>query len=236
LPQIAGAWLAASNYLGYLAGALTASRLGFSLPVLMRVSLAGTVLTTVAMGAFEGLAIWAALRFLAGVMSAWTLVATSAWVLQSLARAGRTDLSGIVYAGVGAGIAMAGLFCLAAAQPGVPASRLWLELGALAALFIVVPDLVLGRRSEASAASRASPIQGGHERCVGLVISYGLLGFGYILPATFLPRSRAKSSTIRRSSGWLGPSLVSRPLCRRSQPLIVSVAPTGCVCGRSVIC
>jgi predicted MFS family arabinose efflux permease len=27
----------------------------------------------------------------------------------------------------------------------------------------------------------------GHESCVGLVISYGLLGFGYILPATFLP-------------------------------------------------
>ena len=187
LPQSAGAWLAASNYLGYLAGALTASRLGFTLPALMRVSLAGTVLTTVAMGAFDGLAMWAVLRFLAGAMSAWTLVATSAWVLQHLARAGRTNLSGIVYAGVGAGIAVAGLFCLAAAQPGVPASRLWLELGALAALVIVVPDLVLGRRSEASTALRASPTADEHEPCVGLVISYGLLGFGYILPATFLP-------------------------------------------------
>jgi MFS family permease len=99
LAPSAGAWLAASNYLGYLAGALTANRLGLSLPALMRVSLVGTVLTTVAMGAFDGLAMWAVLRFLAGVMSAWTLVATSAWVLQHLARAGRTDLSGIVYAG-----------------------------------------------------------------------------------------------------------------------------------------
>lgn len=36
LAQSAGAWLAASNYLGYLAGALTASRLGLSLPALMR--------------------------------------------------------------------------------------------------------------------------------------------------------------------------------------------------------
>ena len=82
---------------------------------------------------------------------------------------------------------VAGLFCLAAAQPGVPASRLWLELGALAALVIVVPDLVLGRRSETSAAPRESPTPDEHEPCVGLVISYGLLGFGYILPATFLP-------------------------------------------------
>ena len=53
----------------------------------------------------------------------------------------------MVYAGVGVGIAMAGLFCLAAAQPGVPVSQLWLELGALAALLVVVPGLVLGRRS-----------------------------------------------------------------------------------------
>ena len=36
LAPSAGAWLAASNYLGYLAGALTASRLGLSLPMLMR--------------------------------------------------------------------------------------------------------------------------------------------------------------------------------------------------------
>jgi MFS family permease len=187
LAQSAGAWLAASNYLGYLAGALTASRLGLSLPALMRVSLAGTVVATAAMGAFDGLAVWAVLRFLAGVMSAWTLVATSAWALQLLARAGRTDLSGIVYAGVGVGIAMAGLFCLAAAQPGVPVSQLWLELGALAALFVVVPDLVLGRRPEASAAPRVMQSPDRHEPCVGLVISYGLLGFGYILPATFLP-------------------------------------------------
>jgi len=90
LAQSAGAWLAASNYLGYLAGALTASRLGLSLPALMRLSLAGTVVATAAMGAVDGLAAWACLRFLAGVFSAWTLVATSAWVLKHLAQAGRT--------------------------------------------------------------------------------------------------------------------------------------------------
>ncbi len=55
LPQSAGAWLAASNYAGYLVGALTASRLPLSLPTLMRVSLAGTAASTAAMGAFDGL-------------------------------------------------------------------------------------------------------------------------------------------------------------------------------------
>ena len=187
LAQSAGAWLAASNYLGYLAGALTASRLGLSLPALMRLSLAGTVVATAAMGAVDGLAAWACLRFLAGVFSAWTLVATSAWVLKHLAQAGRADLSGMVYAGVGLGIAGAGLFCLVAARPGIFASQLWLELAAVAALLVVVPDLVLGRPSEVSAPLAPMSPSDTPERCTGLVICYGVLGFGYILPATFLP-------------------------------------------------
>src|SRR5215470_2153334 len=96
LPQSAGAWLAASNYAGYLAGGLTASRLGMSLPTLMRASLIGTAASTAAMGAFDGLEAWLVLRCIAGVLSAWTLVATSAWALQHLTRAARSDLSGIV--------------------------------------------------------------------------------------------------------------------------------------------
>ena len=187
LAPSAGAWLAASNYLGYLAGALTASRLGLSLQALMRVSLAGIVVATVAMGVFDGWAVWVVLRFVAGVLSAWTLVSTSAWALQHLAQAGRTDLSGMVYAGVGFGIACAGLFCLVAAQPGVPASQLWLELGALAALSIVFPSLFAGRPLGASVTPASISATDTPDRSAGLVICYGLLGFGYILPATFLP-------------------------------------------------
>jgi MFS family permease len=190
LTQGTGAWLAASNYLGYLAGALIASRsrLGLAPPALMRVSLAGIVVATAAMGALDGLSAWAALRFAAGVFSAWALVSTSAWALQHLAQARRADLSGVVYAGVGFGIAGTGLFCLAAARPGVPATQLWLELGALAALSVAVPSLFMGRPLEGSVSpvslSTASATPG---PCTGLVISYGVAGFGYILPATFLP-------------------------------------------------
>ena len=187
LAQSAGAWLAASNYLGYLVGALTVSRLGLSLAALMRVSLIGIAVVTAAMGVLDGLAEWIALRFLAGVLSAWTLVATSAWALQRLAQAGRADLSGLVYAGVGIGITVAGLFCLGAAQPGVAADQLWLELGALAALSVAIPSLVLGRPSGASARSTGTATADTSGPCTGLVICYGLLGFGYILPATFLP-------------------------------------------------
>jgi MFS family permease len=188
LAPSAGAWLAASNYLGYLAGALTASRLGLSLPVLMRASLAGIAVATAAMGAFDGLAAWIILRFVAGVLSAYTLVATSTWALQHLTRAASTKLSGIVYAGVGVGIALTGLFCVAAAQPGVPAGQLWLELGVLAALAVACSGPFVGRPLETSAVARSTShadVTLGSN--AGVVVCYGVLGFGYILPATFLP-------------------------------------------------
>src|SRR5215471_4339443 len=84
-------------------------------------------------------------QFCALQLSAWTLVATSSWALQHLARAVRADLSGWVYAGVGLGIAVVGLFCIAAARPRVPASQLWLELGAVASLTIVAPCYFVAR-------------------------------------------------------------------------------------------
>jgi MFS family permease len=188
LAQSAGAWLAASNYLGYLTGALTASRIAVRPSILMCTSLAGIVVFTAAIGAFDGSTVWTLLRFAAGILSAWALVSTSVWVLKVLARAGRTDLSGVVYAGVGLGIAFVGLFCLAAARPGVPAGHLWLELGALAAVVVAIPCLLLGRWTETCVAPDATPpADAAPGRSAGLVICYGVFGFGYILPATFLP-------------------------------------------------
>ena len=193
IPASAGAWLAASNYLGYLAGALVAGRMRLSSPSLMLTSLAGTAIATAAMGASDRLTIWLLLRFVAGVMSAWTLVATSTWALRELARAGRPRLAGLVYAGVGLGMAMVGLFCILAARPGVLAQDLWVELGALAAAIIATPALLLvGRAAAEPVVTSPRDVYSSNpgERPIssaGIVICYGLFGFGYILPATFLP-------------------------------------------------
>ena len=188
LAQSAGAWLAASNYLGYLAGALTASRLGLSLPALMRLSLAGTVVATAAMGAVDGLAAWACLRFLRGRVQRLD--------------AGCDQCVGPATPGAGGtrGSLRHGLrgrrprHCCApdcfALWPHAPASSpasFGSNSAAVAALLVVVPDLVLGRPSEVSAPLAPMSPSDTPERCTGLVICYGVLGFGYILPATFLP-------------------------------------------------
>jgi MFS family permease len=198
LDSQAGAMLAAANYLGYLAGALAAARMRTRPAQLLAFGLLGTVLITAAVGWTASPAWWGVLRFLAGVMSAWTLVATSAWGLGWLAALQRPALAGVVFAGVGLGIAAAGLFCLLAG-PSMPSPRMWIGLAVLGALASVLP-LVLSHSLPAPApapASAPAPARSGASAVpatpaaagstYGLVICYTLFGFGYILPATYLP-------------------------------------------------
>lgn len=189
LDSHAGAMLAAANYLGYLAGALAASRLRIKPALLLALGLAGTVLITAAVGWTASGFWWAVLRFLAGVMSAWTLVATSAWGLGWLAAIGRPDLAGVQFSGVGIGIAAAGLFCLLLGS-ALPSPQLWIGLAALGALASILP-LVLSRSlptPPAPPAPAAASIGAAAPQATsGLVVCYTLFGFGYILPATYLP-------------------------------------------------
>jgi Uncharacterised MFS-type transporter YbfB len=208
----AGAWMAASNYLGYLLGAMVISRLPVQPVTLLGGSLVGITVLTAAMGLTSTLPVWILLRFLAGVLSAWALVATSSWALGRLALMGRPHLAGVVFAGVGLGIAMTGVFCLVEARPGVSADRLWLELAALAALAIAVP-LVLTQRSLTTPTMHSTPyapVDTAVDRSVpagttGLVICYGLFGFGYILPATFLPGLARQLVDDPQIFGWAWP-------------------------------
>ncbi|MEJ5992093.1 YbfB/YjiJ family MFS transporter [Ramlibacter sp. PS3R-8] len=182
-------WVAAANYAGYLAGALTAARLPLRAQATALLALAATAMLTAAM-AVHAPALWLLLRFAAGVASAWVFVATSVWCLGALAQAGRADAGGWVYAGVGIGIALTGLYCLGAGVAGLPADRLWVHLGALAALLMVPVAWVATRVPRAPATAPVAAAAVGRARGTGsrgLIVSYGLMGFGYILPATFLP-------------------------------------------------
>jgi MFS family permease len=192
LDSAAGAWLAAANYLGYLAGALTAARITLRPALLLATGLVATVVITAAAGWTTALPIWIVLRFLAGVVSAWTLVATGTWGLGWLAALGRPHLAGILFSGVGLGIAGAGLFCLLAAGPAPSSPAMWVGLAGLAGLASLLP-LAVGWRlpvymtaGQGAGTVRAAAPKGPHPTA-GLVACYTLFGFGYILPATYLP-------------------------------------------------
>jgi MFS family permease len=178
--------LASANYAGYLMGALLAARIPLAPARLGLWALLLTVLLTAAMALPGPAWWWFLLRFAAGVSSALAFVATSAWCLGALTQQGRPEWGGAAYAGVGSGIALAGLYCL---QAGATSQRLWLELAVLALLLVVPVALVLRRLPAQQPipprTSRQKPMTGVAVR--GLVLCYGLMGFGYILPATYLP-------------------------------------------------
>jgi hypothetical protein len=183
----AGGWLAAANYAGYLLGGLSAGRVRWSALRLSVTALLLTAALTAAMGLPTNLGLWIVLRLVAGICSAWAFVGTSVWCLGALAAANRPAWGASVYTGVGLGIAVTGLCCLAGAAAGVSASSLWLRLGWLALLLIAPVGLVLRKiRSDVGPAPASTNGPSG-PGTPGLVICYGVMGFGYILPATFLP-------------------------------------------------
>jgi MFS family permease len=119
-------WLASANYAGYLAGALSAIAMRVRASIAIRAGLLVIGLSSVAMGLEQPFLSWLALRFVAGIASAWVLVFVSAWALERLA--GHPGLSGMVYAGVGTGIVIAGGVCIVAVTDSAMA---WFALGAI---------------------------------------------------------------------------------------------------------
>ena len=136
------------------------------------------------MGLVDGFVAWLALRTLAGVASAWVLVFASAWTLERLAELRRPRLGGVFYAGVGGGVAIAGLTCLAVMQLRSSADVAWITLGALAVVMSAPTWLAF----ESKARPGGMPPADTPSRSAWLLsLCYGAYGFGYIVPATFLP-------------------------------------------------
>ena len=180
----AGGWLASANYLGYFAGALLAPLLAWQRGAVIRFALAAVVASTLAMGLVDQLAAWVLLRAVAGVLSAWLLIFTSEWCLGQLS--GKAQLAGVLYAGVGAGIALAGGVCLGLMLAGADSGTAWLALGALA---FAGKALVWPAFRNTSGLARTPSLRPRGHGAEGwrLIRGNAANGFGYIIPATFLP-------------------------------------------------
>ncbi|WP_250486718.1 YbfB/YjiJ family MFS transporter, partial [Caballeronia sp. GaOx3] len=104
-----GGWLASANYAGYLIGALSCAAIRIDHARMVRLALAWTIVLTLAMGVVHLFWLWAAIRFAAGVVSAWAFVFASQWGLRRLAELDAHGLGGVIYAGPGVGIVATGL-------------------------------------------------------------------------------------------------------------------------------
>jgi predicted MFS family arabinose efflux permease len=209
----AGGWLASANYAGYLVGSLLAVVVGMKPAAAIRCGLFAIVVSTAAMGMTENFYAWAVLRGLAGVASAFVLVFCSAWFLEKLAALGKSSLNGVAFAGVGAGIMGAGLVCLVLVHLEAGYSRAWWSLGLVAAVFTAaVWNSFSAEEGRAGARSGEPAGTGAADGApawsldgLRLVACYGAFGFGYIIPATFLPVMARRVIADPAVMGWAWP-------------------------------
>jgi len=134
-------------------------------------------------------------------------VFVSAWAFERLARAHRADLGGVVYAGVGAGIVVAGGACLIALRVHATSAEAWQLLGALAfaGTALIWPVLATERHGRAPVAPSPPDSPASRSALRRLPLCYGAFGFGYIVPATFLPLMAKEVIADPRSFGWAWP-------------------------------
>lgn len=185
-----GGWLASANYLGYLLGAVSAMVLRVRPATAIRAGLVVIGISTLGMGLERRFAAWIVLRVLAGIGSAWALVFALSWCLERLATVGRPLLNGAVFAGVGTGIAVAGGVCLVLMEASASSAQAWTSLGvvSLAGMAVIWPTLGAGDGAGVEDGRRSTARrQRWNPDSVRLVLCYGAFGFGYIIPATFLP-------------------------------------------------
>ncbi|MBY4755734.1 YbfB/YjiJ family MFS transporter [Burkholderia dolosa] len=192
-----GSWLASANYAGYFVGAVSCAALRIAPARMVRFGLAATVLLTAAMGVGHLLPVWLAVRFVAGVVSAWTFVFVSQWGLRRLAELRAPEWGGVIYAGPGAGIVLTGL--IGSALAGHRAALGWLGFAALSAVLSAAiwrtfgsgPATIASPHGTAANATAAPDARHAARRARAdaalLIVLYGMPGFGYIITATFLP-------------------------------------------------
>ena len=203
-----GGWLASANYLGFLLGAMSAVGLRIRPTTAIRGGLLVAGLVTMGMGFTDQFATWIILRALAGIANAWVQIFAFAWCLEKLAALGRPLLNGAVFAGVGTGIAVAGGFCLVLTEINAGSAQAWVGLGMIS----LIATAVIWRIFRPDDDATKDGSERSTARCwqwdadsLRLVLCFGASGFGYIIPATFLPVMARQLISDPLVFGWSWP-------------------------------
>lgn len=181
-----GSLAASANYAGYLLGAILAMRA--RAPGAHRLclwSVAGTALCLGVLALPMPVWLFVAVRGAAGVFSALAMVAASLWLL---VQRGHGRGAPLLYAGVGAGIAVSAELLVLASHLGWRSAGMWLLLAGVTVLagLAAAPAIAAGGQSTPDAPPAAAPALAPVAPWP-LVLIYGLAGLGYIVTATYLP-------------------------------------------------
>ena len=224
---VQGSWLATANYLGYLAGAVICIASPPAPARAIRWGLVSIALLTFGMGLTHDVWLWLVLRFFAGAASAFVLIGVSAWAMPVLARLHQAARSGEVFAGVGIGICLAGLVGLVAGITAFGSQATWISLGGIAAIFALALWRPLSReRVQVMSVSGSARAPLTRQAWIA-ALCYGAFGYGYIIPATFLPALAHGVIKDPAVFGWVWPvfgaaAAISTVLAMRLLPALSS--------------
>ncbi|MGX9772384.1 YbfB/YjiJ family MFS transporter [Janthinobacterium aestuarii] len=182
-----GSLAASANYAGYLLGAILAMRArAHSAHRLCLWSVAGTALCLGVLALTMPVWLIVTVRGVAGVFSALAMVAASLWLL---VQRGHGRGAPLLYAGVGAGIAVSAELLVLASQLGWHSAGMWLLLAGVTALagLAAAPAIAASSQETLAAPAQAAASALAPVAPWPLVLIYGLAGFGYIVTATYLP-------------------------------------------------
>jgi len=207
LTVVSGGYLASANYLGYFLGSLLATRLHVRDEVVVLGSMLLIDAATLMMGLVDHYPSWLLLRLIAGIANAWIAIFAFSWCLDRLAALRQPVLNSLIFTGVGAGTLLAGLLCIVLMRVDASSAQAWMTFGLLAlAVTAAVWTTYAGSGTARHAATRprASGVPWNREALV-LVFCFGASGFGYIIPATFLPAMARDIIRDPAVFGWAWP-------------------------------
>ncbi len=213
-----GAVIAAVNYVGYLVGAVAMAvwpRLAAR--VFLRSALLGLAASEAGMALTDDDITWAALRFVAGFLSAVVFIAATVAVTRSVSDGGRIGLG---LAGVGAGIAASGLLVVAGVTL-LDWRGFWFAAAAGSLVLAAVAwPLGVSARVAATPVVAAATTDGSPGTVVPattrgprtLLAVYFLEGLGYIIVGTFIVAGvRGDPLSPLPALVWVGTGLAAVP-------------------------
>lgn len=185
-------YLGATNLAGYLVGAAIARRLARHVPAMALVKAAMIIgaASFVACAAPLGFAWYFSWRLLSGIIGGVLMVLAPTAVLAATPVGRRGRVAGIVFTGVGAGIALSGTAVPLLVRAGLPTA--WMALGAIGAVLTAVAWGGWPAAASPLAATTAATIP--HDRAsrpalaptvVRLLISYGVIGLAFAPPTVY---------------------------------------------------
>jgi len=177
-------------------------------PAAIRAGLVTIGVATLAMSISHDVPAWVVFRVLAGIATGWVLPIASAWALDRLSPLQRPVLNATLFAGYGAGIAAAGVACIALMHASASSAQAWASLGVLSLLVTagVWATFDAERDRDARADRGAATVRPRwNADTIRVVVCYGVFGFGYIIPATFLPVMARRAIHDPSVFGWSWP-------------------------------